>query len=107
MQLSLTCYRLGVTISFCKFLFESGTLIQVRYCHLFSIWYVLIVDMLFSSFFNGLSIVRNVTPFKVFLTIYMHQFGWLLGRGGYFLNLLQKEGGGGSNPEGNSSKPFV
>ena len=78
----LPSYRLGVTISFCKFLFESGTLIQVRYWHLFSIWYVLIVDMLFSSFFNGLSIVRNVTPFKVFLTIYMHQFGWLLGRGG-------------------------
>ena len=30
--------------------------------------------------------------FKVFLTIYMHQFGWLSERGGNFLNLLQKEG---------------
>ena len=54
--------------------------------------------------------------FKVFLTIYMHQFGWLSEREGNFLNLLQKDGlprqggfphkGGGvgwvgSNPEGN------
>ena len=30
--------------------------------------------------------------FKVFLTIYMHQFGWLSERGVNFLNLLQKEG---------------
>ena len=29
----------------------------------------------------------------MFLTIYMHQFGWLSERGGNFLNLLQKEGG--------------
>ena len=53
---------------------------------------------------------RNL-HFKVFLTIYMHQFGWLSERGGNFLNLLQKEGGtqkggvpsekGGSNPGGN------
>ena len=28
----------------------------------------------------------------MFLTIYMCQFGWLLERGGNFLNLLQKEG---------------
>ena len=35
---------------------------------------------------------RNL-HFKVFLTIYMHQFGWLSERGGNFLNLLQKEGG--------------
>ena len=27
MQLSLTCYSLGVTISFCKFWFENDTLI--------------------------------------------------------------------------------
>ena len=31
--------------------------------------------------------------FKVFLTIYMHQFGWLSESGGIILNLLQKEGG--------------
>ena len=42
----------------------------------------------------------------VFLTIYLHQFGWLSERGGNFLNSLQKEGvprkgGGGSNPGGN------
>ena len=27
--------------------------IQVRYCHLLGIWYVFIVDMLFSSFFDS------------------------------------------------------
>ena len=53
MQLSLTYYSLGVTISFCKFWFENDTLIQVRYCHLLGIWYVFIVDMLFSSFFDS------------------------------------------------------
>ena len=51
MQLSLTYYSLGVTISFCKFWFENDTLIQVRYCHLLDIWCVFIVDMLFSFFF--------------------------------------------------------
>ena len=51
----------------------------------------------------------------MFLTIYMHQFGWLSERGGNFFNLLQKEGGtqkgggvasekGGSNPGGNHDK---
>ena len=53
MQLSLKYYSLGVTISFCKFWFENDTLIQVRYCHLLGIWYVFIVDMLFSSFFDS------------------------------------------------------
>ena len=53
MQLSLTDYSLGVTISFRKFWFENDTLIQVRCCHLFGIWYVFIVDMLFSSFFDS------------------------------------------------------
>ena len=48
MQLSLTYYSLGVTVSFWKFWFENDTLIQVRYCHLLGIWYVFIVDMLFS-----------------------------------------------------------
>ena len=46
MQHSLTYYSLGVTISFCKFWFESDTLIQVRYCHLLYIWCVFIVDIL-------------------------------------------------------------
>ena len=51
MQLSLTYYSLDVTTSFCKFWFENDTLIQVRYCHLLGIWYVFVVDMLFSSGF--------------------------------------------------------
>ena len=49
MQLSLTYYSLGVTISFFKFWFENDTL--VRYRHLLGIWCVFIVDMLISSFF--------------------------------------------------------
>ena len=53
-----TYYSLGVTISFCKFSFENDTLIQVRYCHLLGIWYVFIVDMLFSSFFLILRMIR-------------------------------------------------
>ena len=51
MQLSLTNYGLSVAISFCKFWFENDNLIQVRYCQLLEIWYVVVVDMLFSSFF--------------------------------------------------------
>ena len=51
MQLSLTYYSLGVTKSFCKFWFENDTSIHVRYCHLLGVWYVFIIDMLFSSFF--------------------------------------------------------
>ena len=43
---------LGFTIAFCKFWFENDTLIQVRYRHLLGIWYVVIVYMLFSSFFD-------------------------------------------------------
>ena len=51
----------------------------------------------------------------MFLTIYVHQFGWLSERGGNFLNLLQKEGypegggggGGGSNPGGNYVVAFT
>ena len=50
MQLSLTYYSLGVTISFCKFWFENDTLVQVRYCHLLGIWCVFIVDFFFRSF---------------------------------------------------------
>ena len=51
MQLSLTYYSLGVTISFCKFWLENDTLIPVEYCHLLGIWCAFIVDMLISSFF--------------------------------------------------------
>ena len=51
MQLSLTSYSLGVTILFCKFLFENDILIQVRDCHLLGVWRVFIDDMLLSSFF--------------------------------------------------------
>ena len=53
MQLSLTYYSLGVTISFCKFWFENNTLIQVTYCHLLGIWYVFIADVLIYSFFDS------------------------------------------------------
>ena len=67
MQLSLTYYRLGVTISFCKFWFENDTLIQVRCCHLLGIWYVFVVDMLFSSFFLILCMIRYVDIYlKIF-----------------------------------------
>ena len=52
-QLSLTYYGLGVTISFCKFWFENDTLIQVRYCHLLGIWCVFTVDLLLSAFFDS------------------------------------------------------
>ena len=52
-QLSLTYYGLGVTISFCKFWFENDTLIQVRYCHLLGIWCVFTVDLLVSPFFDS------------------------------------------------------
>ena len=53
MQLSLTYYSPGVTISFCKFWFENNTLMQVRYCHLLGIWCVFVVHILFSSFFDS------------------------------------------------------
>ena len=66
MQLSLKYYSLGVTISFCKFCFENDTLIQVRYCHLLGIWYVFIVDMLFSSFFDSVH--------KIYVDIYPDVF---------------------------------
>ena len=35
----------------------------------------------------------NTIMLKVFLAVYMHQFGWLSERGGNLLNLLQKEVG--------------
>ena len=70
MQLSLTYYSLGVTISFCKFWFENDTLIQVRHCHLLGIWYVFIVDMSFSSFFDSVH--------KIYVDIYLKIFGCIL-----------------------------
>ena len=72
MQLSLTCYSQGVTISFFKFWFENDTLIQVRYCHLLGIWYVFIVDMLFSFFFF------NSAHDKIYVDIYLKIFGCIL-----------------------------
>ena len=72
MQLSLTYYSLGVTISFCKFWFENDTLIQVRYCHLLGIWYVFVVDKLFSSgFFYS-------THGKIYVDIYLKIFRCIL-----------------------------
>ena len=73
MQLSLTCYSLGVTISFCKFSFENDTLIQVRYCHLLGIWYVFIVDMLFLPFF-----FVDSAHGKIYVDIYLKIFGCIL-----------------------------
>ena len=78
MQLSLTYYSLGVTISFCKFWFENDTLIQVRYCHLLGIWYVFIVDMLFSSFFfdsahDKIYVDIYLKIFRCILVLYTHQ----------------------------------
>ena len=52
MQLSLTCYSLGVTLSFWKFWVENGLLIQVRYCCLLGIWCVFIVVMVFFLFLH-------------------------------------------------------
>ena len=70
MQLSSTYYSLGVTISFCKFWFENDTLIQVRYCHLLSIWYVFIY-VIFFLFFNS-------AHGKIYVDIYLKIFGCIL-----------------------------
>ena len=72
MQLSLSYYSQGVTISFCKFCFENDTLIQVTHCHLLGIWYFFIVDMLFSFFFF------NSVHDKVYVNIYLKIFGCTL-----------------------------
>ena len=53
MQLSLTYYSLGGTISFCKFWFENDTWIEVRYCHLLVICCVFIVTWLKSHIFKN------------------------------------------------------
>ena len=71
MQLSLTYYSLGVTISFCKFWFENDTLIQVRYCHLLGIWYVFIVDILTLPLFL-------ILHDKIYVDIYLKIFGCIL-----------------------------
>ena len=77
MQLSLTYYSLGVTISLCKFWFENDTLIQVRYCHLLGTWYIFIVDMLFSSFFGSacdkIYVDIYLKIFRCILVLYTHQ----------------------------------
>ena len=71
MQLSLTYYSLGVTVSFCKFWFENDTLIQVRYCHLLGIWYVFIVDILTLPLFL-------ILHDKIYVDIYLKIFGCIL-----------------------------
>ena len=71
MQLLLTYYSLGVTISFCKFGCENDTLMQVRYCHLLGIWCVFKADMLFSSFFD-------YALDKIYVDIYLKIFGCIL-----------------------------
>ena len=59
-------------ISFCKFWFENDTLIQVRYCHLLGIWYVFVVDKLFSSgFFYS-------AHDKIYVDIYLKTFRCIL-----------------------------
>ena len=77
MQLSLTYYNIGVTMSFCMFWFENDTLIQIRYCHLLGIWYVFIVDMPFSSFFDAthdkIYVDINLKIFGCILVLYTHQ----------------------------------
>ena len=77
MQLSLTYYSQGVTISFCKFWFENDTSIQVRYCHLLGIWYVFIVDMLFSSF-HFPPVIFDSAHDKIYVDIYLKIFGCIL-----------------------------
>ena len=76
MQLSLTCYSLGVTISLFIFWFENGTLIQVRYCHLLGVWCVFISDMLISFFFlilhDKIHVDICLKIFGCFLVLYTH-----------------------------------
>ena len=77
MQLSFTCYSLGVTRSFCKFWFENNPLIQVRYCHLLGIWYVFIVGMSFLPFFYSahgkIYVDKYLKIFRCILVLYTHQ----------------------------------
>ena len=55
----------------CKFWFENDTLMQVRQCHLFGIWYVFIADTLFSSFFD-------YAHDKIYVDIYLKILGCIL-----------------------------
>ena len=80
MQLSLKYYSLGVTMSFYKFWFENDTSIKVRYCHLSGIWYVFIVDMLFSSF-SILCMIR-------YMMIYIYKDIWMYFSFIYTLDLI-------------------
>ena len=68
---------MSVTISFCKFWFENGTLIQVRCCHLLGIWCVFIVDKLISSFFfilhDKIYVDIYLKIFRCILVLYTHQ----------------------------------
>ena len=74
MQLPLIYYSLGVTISFCKFWFENDTLIQIRYCHLLGIWYVFVVDKLFSAIFFFFCSAHD----KIYVDIYLKIFRCIL-----------------------------
>ena len=79
MQLSLIYYRLGVTMSFCKFWFGNFTLIQVRYFHLLGIWDVFVADMLFSSFFVFFFFFFFDSEHdKIYVDIYLKIFGYIL-----------------------------
>ena len=53
----------------CHYIILQITLIQVRYCHLLGIWYVFIVDMLFSSFFFDSA---HDKIFRCILVLYTH-----------------------------------
>ena len=65
MQLSLTYYSLGFTISFCNFWFENDTWREVRYCHLLVICCVFIVDIRHFSHVTKSHIFKNHNLKKV------------------------------------------
>ena len=75
MQLSLTYYSLGVTISICKFWFENDTLTQVRYCHLLGIWCVfnVIFFLFFDSWHDKIDVDIYLKIFGCILVLYTHQ----------------------------------
>ena len=75
MQLSLTYYSLGVTVSFCKFWFENDTLIQVRYCHLLGIWCVfnVIFFLFFDSWHDKIDVDIYLKIFGCILVLYTHK----------------------------------
>ena len=75
MQLSLTYYSLGVTVSFCKFWFENDTLTQVRYCHLLGIWHVFNVSffLFFDSLLDKVDVDIYLKIFGCILVLYIHQ----------------------------------